>query len=72
MEKCAQSMLLVAVYLSAARTLKPGHGGFLLLSAAGALDDEEFFVIEAPCKLVSVTLHRWSVVVIHISHLNRL
>ena len=26
----------------------------------------------APCKLVSVTLQRWSFVVIHISHLNRL
>ena len=59
MEKCAQSMLLVAVSLSAARTLKCGHYFcesfiscqfaaffFLLLSAAGALDDEEFFVIE--------------------------
>ena len=47
MEKRAQSMLLVAVSLS----LRVLHflavcGGFLLLSAAGALDDEEFFVIE--------------------------
>ena len=56
MEKCAQSMLLVAVSLSAVRTLESGHyfckssiswqfAAFLLLSAAGALDDEEFFVI---------------------------
>ena len=28
---------------------------FLLLSAAGALDDEEFFILRAPCKLVSAT-----------------
>ena len=58
MEKCAQSMLLVAVSLSALRTLEPGHyfyefsiswqfaAFFGLLSAAGALDDEEFFIIE--------------------------
>ena len=45
MEKCAQSVLLVAVSLSAARTLAVCKG-LLLLSAAGALDDEEFFVIE--------------------------
>ena len=50
-------MLLVAVLLSAVRTLEvdimstsfPFLGSlwrFSLLSAAGALDDEEFFVIE--------------------------
>ena len=50
-------MLLVAVWLCAVRTLKSGHyfyrysifdslRRFLLLSAAGALDDEELFIIE--------------------------
>ena len=50
-------MFLVAVSLSAVRTLESAHyfykcsiigslRRFLLLSAAGALDDEEFFVIE--------------------------
>ena len=51
-------MLLVAVSLSAASTLESGHhlyefsiswqfaAFFLLLSAAGAIDDEEFFIVE--------------------------
>ena len=52
----AQSMLLVVVALSAVRTSTLDSisralymavcGIFWLLSAAGALDDEEFFVIE--------------------------
>ena len=57
LEAFAQPTLLVAGSLSAARTLGSGHyssgvhvlavcGCFLLLSAAAALDDEEFFVIE--------------------------
>ena len=53
-------MLLIAVSLIAARTLESGHyfykfiswqfAGFffLLVSAAGAVDDEEFFVIKGP------------------------
>ena len=56
-------MLLVAVLLRAACTLKPGHyfyefsiswqfaAVFLPLSAAGALDDEEFFIIKGSVSI---------------------
>ena len=64
MEKCAQSMLLVAASLSAVRTLEvdiistnapffDSLWQFSLLIAAffGALDDEELFIIEGSCQL---------------------
>ena len=57
MEKCAQLMLPVAVFsarlarrsldiISTSTSLLDSLRRFLLLSAAGALDDEEFFIIE--------------------------
>ena len=83
-EKCAQSMLLVAVSLS-----RGSHVGIwtLFLRVLHVLAVAAVFCCpvqlepsmmrssassRAPCKSVSVTLHRWSVVVIHISHFYRL
>ena len=76
MEKCAQLMLPVAVFsarlarrnldiLSTSTSLLDSLRRFLLLSAAGALDDEEFFIIEGSVYISLSDWHDFGVVDIH-------